>query len=70
MRNIAQCRKCEDVIESKCRHDFVRCKCGNIFIDGGQDYQRAGAADLDDVIFLDKMPGEEETPTRKFREDA
>jgi hypothetical protein len=69
MRNIAQCRKCQDIIESKHRHDFVSCKCGAIFIDGGQDYQRYGAKDMNDVILLDEMPEAPEPTTRKFRED-
>lgn len=38
MRNIAKCRKCGDVIESKHRHDFVWCECKAIAVDGGQDY--------------------------------
>lgn len=46
VRNIAQCLSCHDVIESKSRHDFVSCKCGAIFVDGGRDYLRAGG-DLD-----------------------
>ena len=50
IRNRAQCRKCEDIIESKHRHDFVRCKCGSIFIDGGLDYHRGGAKDLNNII--------------------
>lgn len=29
---------CKDVIESKYRHDFVTCSCGNISVDGGNDY--------------------------------
>jgi hypothetical protein len=37
-RNIAKCRKCGDVIESKHRHDMVWCKCGAIAVDGGRDY--------------------------------
>lgn len=37
-----QCLECEDIIESKHRHDFVKCKCGKSFIDGGSDYLRAG----------------------------
>lgn len=40
MRNIAKCKKCGDIIESKHRHDFVTCKCGAISIDGGIDYTR------------------------------
>jgi hypothetical protein len=48
MRNRARCRKCGDVVESLHRHDFVACGCGAIFVDGGQDYQRAGFHDPDD----------------------
>lgn len=42
VRNRAKCRKCGDVIESKFTHDFQSCKCGAIFIDGGNDYHRRG----------------------------
>jgi hypothetical protein len=38
----AQCLECEDIIESKHRHDFVRCNCGKSFLDGGDDYFRGG----------------------------
>ena len=41
-KNKAKCKKCGDIIESVHRHDFKRCKCGNIFVDGGHDYQRIG----------------------------
>ena len=40
--NKARCRKCNDIIESKFRHDFQQCKCGAIFVDGGKDYCRRG----------------------------
>ncbi|UJB22697.1 hypothetical protein FGY92_03370 [Staphylococcus hominis] len=40
IRSIARCKICEDVIESKYTHDYVRCKCGAIFLDGGKEYQR------------------------------
>lgn len=50
--NKAQCRKCNDIIESKHRHDFVWCSCGNIYVDGGKEYLRRGAADLADIIEL------------------
>jgi len=38
IKNIAKCLLCGDIIESKHRHDFVTCKCGNLSVDGGQDY--------------------------------
>jgi len=41
-KNRARCKKCKDIIESKYRHDFVSCKCGAIFVDGGNDYWRSG----------------------------
>ena len=37
-----RCLKCKDVIESKSIHDFQRCECGAIFIDGGNEYTRVG----------------------------
>jgi len=40
----AQCLDCEDIIESKHRHDFVRCECGKSFLDGGDSYIRAGGS--------------------------
>ena len=40
-----KCLRCGDVIQSKHRHDFVSCKCGGIFVDGGSDYLRMGKAD-------------------------
>ena len=38
--------KCYDIIESHHRHDFVKCKCGAIFLDGGMDCVRYGAETL------------------------
>jgi hypothetical protein len=40
--NKGQCAECLDIIESKHRHDFQRCKCGKSFLDGGDDYVRGG----------------------------
>ena len=36
------CYKCLGVMESVHRHDFVQCKCGESFLDGGNEYFRAG----------------------------
>lgn len=44
VRNMAQCRLCGQVIESKYRHDFVECGCRAIFVDGGHDYLRRGGS--------------------------
>lgn len=37
-RNSAKCLECDLEIESKHRHDYVRCFCGAIAVDGGKDY--------------------------------
>ncbi len=41
--NKGRCRKCNSVIESHHRHDFVTCPCGAVSVDGGHEYlRRAG----------------------------
>lgn len=40
--NKAQCLECMDIIESKTVHDFISCKCGASFVDGGKEYIRRG----------------------------
>jgi len=50
-RNAARCRKCDTVIESRSVHDFVSCKCGAIFVDGGLSYFRSGG-NPEDFEFL------------------
>lgn len=50
--NKAQCKLCLDIIESKSGHNFVRCTCGEIFVDGGKSYLRRGAKDLNNIIEL------------------
>ena len=50
--NRAQCRLCNQIIESYHRHDFKWCGCGEIYVDGGKDYLRRGARDLNNIIEL------------------
>lgn len=57
--NKCQCRKCGDIIESKHRHDFVSCRCGAIFTDGGNACIRRGATDFDDIIDMSETYEEE-----------
>ena len=42
-----KCPECGDIIYSRATHDFHYCSCGNVFIDGGFEYTRIGAKDLD-----------------------
>lgn len=55
-RNRVKCKKCGDIIESKHRYDFVRCKCSAIFVDGGQDYQRLGFPNQPEEDWIEHMP--------------
>ena len=34
IKNKWKCLKCNDIVESKHRHDYVTCKCGEMSIDG------------------------------------
>jgi hypothetical protein len=54
VRNVARCGKCNTVIESRHRHDFVWCECKAIFTDGGTDYIRRGG-DLEAMIDLSEF---------------
>jgi hypothetical protein len=38
IRNVVRCLSCNDIIESKTRHDFKTCICGLVSVDGGRDY--------------------------------
>lgn len=62
IRNRCQCVKCEDIIESTHVHDFVYCKCGNIFTDGGTAYIRRGGF-MEDIIPLDEYEETDDTKT-------
>lgn len=40
LKNKARCLLCSDTIEYKYTHNFVRCKCGSLAVDGGNDYHK------------------------------
>ena len=48
IKNSALCKLCNTEIESKYRHDFVTCNCGNISVDGGTVYRRMLLRDKED----------------------
>ena len=58
--NKIKCRTCGDVIESFFTHDLKRCKCGAVEIDGGKEYLRRSAKNLDDIIELSTVINEDE----------
>lgn len=65
VRNSALCANCGDELESTHRHDWVQCRCGSIFIDGGHDYMRRGAKDPSDIIDTSVWEGQDATPGEK-----
>lgn len=46
MRNRAKCKLCQVIIESLAKNDIVTCKCGEISIQGGNEYYGAIAKDF------------------------
>lgn len=46
IKNRWKCLYCDDIIESKHRHDFATCKCNKSSCDGGTSYIRL-VGDLD-----------------------
>jgi hypothetical protein len=53
MRNRAKCKLCGDILESFHRYDCVSCRCGEISIDGGNDYCRCAANDWKNFLRVD-----------------
>lgn len=58
--NKVQCLNCNDIIESRHRHDFVTCKCGNTSVDGGHDYLRRLGNTWKDLSVTTDYPFEEQ----------
>ena len=48
--NAIKCLECGETIVSRSRHDYVTCGCPNgAMVDGGNDYERYGAKDMDRI---------------------
>lgn len=50
MKNRAKCKLCDEIIESLDKDKIIQCKCGEIAIDGGNEFYGAYAKDF--VNFL------------------
>lgn len=53
IQNAVICNVCDEFIFSAHRHDFRECKCGNIAVDGGQDYLRRVGKGITDRTYTD-----------------
>lgn len=47
-----KCPYCKEIIYSRARHDFRRCSCGNIFVDGGKEYLKYGGENIENIKFF------------------
>jgi hypothetical protein len=56
LHNRIRCKHCDDVIESLSVHDFKRCKCGSVFVDGGREYGRRGWPGGDPEDHYEELP--------------
>ena len=52
LSNKAQCSHCHKIIESRHVHDYVRCECKRIAVDGGKEYLRRCFMESTDLIEL------------------
>lgn len=56
--NRIRCRFCGDIIESKNVHDYKKCKCGKVSVDGGTSYLRRcftdSTEDFEDLSVTDE----------------
>ena len=55
LSNKCKCALCGDIIESKYRHDYVSCSCGEISTDGGTDYFHRCANKLSNLIDMSEV---------------
>ena len=46
LTNKVKCGRCNEIIESSHRHDWVQCSCKGTFVDGGKDYLRRGFSEF------------------------
>ena len=53
MRNRAKCKLCGDLLESINVHDCIKCKCGEIGVDGGKEYFKCHAMNWENFIRID-----------------
>lgn len=61
-KNKAKCRVCDTIIESKHVHDFVKCKCEAIFVDGGNEYHRGGGSPENFIFLYEPLISEPNRP--------
>lgn len=57
MSAVITCLECGSIIQSNHRHDYVVCSCGNVAVDGGNDYLKLNFKDSSKIL-IDGNPME------------
>ena len=60
IRNMICCNFCGEEIESKTAHDYRRCRCGRVAVDGGHEYLRRCYHEKSDYTELSEIKQESE----------
>jgi len=56
LSNQIKCLSCGDEIYSAYRHDYKKCECGAVGVDGGMSYlRRIGSNYIDQSIMIDEL---------------
>lgn len=68
-----KCLNCNEIIESKHRHNLVKYKCANCYIDGGQDCLDFGDNDFSKILIIfndgtEVLASDEENYKRKYED--
>lgn len=53
------CIKCNGIIQSMHRHDFVWCSCKSVAIDGGSSYTKISGNREDWEFYVEQIPQED-----------
>ena len=60
--NKIRCKHCGDIIESRWTHEFVRCSCKSVAVDGGHEYLRREFHRSDDYEELSELASADNSP--------
>lgn len=65
IKNCVKYKSCGDIIISTHRHDFKRCSCGRVAVDGGYDYLKRSFTDSPDDFEELSILQDTSTPSAK-----
>lgn len=63
-----QCGLCGDIIKSRYRHDFKYCKCGNLSVDGGNNYLKVSFIKNNWTILEEKENKQDNTDDVEYKD--